>query len=177
MSWLKDQKSNPLTKLDNFVFGTCIHHVISIFSCRNSRLKRVKRLITEAESQTDKALDLRSLLKMQSVVAALARIVLDRKSLRSLSKFQMRKRVIAIDPEDAPSDSFADLLEPSSTDESKKSSMVASVPKRGSHLAAEALDEYLGEQGFVWPQSHTQEFKLLQGVVPIKPQKSNTSQN
>ena len=175
MSWLKDQKSNPLTKLDNFVFGTCIHHVISIFSCRNSRLKRVKRLITEAESQTEKALDLRSLLKMQSVVAALARIVLDRKSLRSLSKFQMRKRVIAIDPEDAPSDSFADLLEPSSTDESKKIYRVASSPKRGS--LAEALDEYLGEQGFVWPQSHTQEFKLLQGVVPIKPQKSNTSQN
>jgi len=82
LGWLKNRKKQPLSCLERLFYAKyCFRLLFQVCEWRRggNRRKSRRKLLIQARNETTRALDLRTLLSLQSVVQALARVTFDPK--------------------------------------------------------------------------------------------------
>ena len=70
-----------LSSYDSFLLGTVLHRLVpssGVIACCKKQAK-LKRQITKIDSEVDKALDVRTMLRMQSLLLAHTRVMFERR--------------------------------------------------------------------------------------------------
>ena len=84
-----------LKLLEKVALSSCFRFLLcKKFIASNARIKEKQNMLEMAKLAASKALDLRTLLKMQSVVLALARVVFSTPELYDLALLQRHGRVL-----------------------------------------------------------------------------------
>ena len=70
-SYLKEWQTLHMNKIDTFLFGTIFRYIACLCHCsRRTHRTRIKQLLKKTEQQVEKALDVRTLFRMQSLLYA-----------------------------------------------------------------------------------------------------------
>ena len=91
----KTTPSTPLAPGTSLLFGSILRFCMSCFvRCfKNSKHARTKRILAKAENQLESYLDIRTMLRMQSLITVLSRVVLEKKH-RTLLRHQKHARTV-----------------------------------------------------------------------------------
>jgi len=69
--------------IDRFIHGSFLHGVIHLFGCCSSYSKRARfnRLVDRVDTEIEQALDVRTILRMQSLLIAITRVIFEPNNL------------------------------------------------------------------------------------------------
>ena len=101
---VSDKQDEGLLKpsLITYFYSTVLQFFLNCLSC-NKKLNRVKSLYDKTDRQLERALDVRTLLRMQSLIILLTKVAFEKRH-KSFIKLQRHTRFISIDEDESSSD-------------------------------------------------------------------------